>query len=121
MGNLSEEQDEADREEADREGFGVEVAGVAEDVDRREEEDLVSPGFVAGEVSELPEDDEEASSGDESGEDGVRYESGQAAGPDEAQRELEDPDEECQDEEGGGDLCLRDGDEDRVDRYREYV
>ena len=62
-----------DRQDPDREGLQVEFAGMDESVEGAD--DTVSPlRFVAGEVGQLPEDDIDPDSADESHHDGVRHE-----------------------------------------------
>ncbi len=118
---LPEGEDKGDGEEADDEGPGLELVRVEEKIGYGKDLDRFPREPVAGEVPELAEDDEERCSRDEAGENGVRYEPGQAAGPDEPEPELENANEEGEDEEGGGDVGLGDRGEDGVDRDGEDV
>ena len=95
-----EDDGEGDGEEADGKRLHLDIARMQYEVEDGKDLDRVPWEFVAGEVPELPEDDQECRSDDEPGEDGVRYEPGQAAGPGETEPELEESDEERQDKSG---------------------
>jgi hypothetical protein len=78
---LPEAEGEGDGEEPDGERLGLELVRVEEKIGYGKDLDRFPREPVAGEVPELAEDDEERCSRDEAGENGVRYEPGQAAGP----------------------------------------
>jgi hypothetical protein len=116
-----EDEYEGDGEEADRERLRLDLACVEDQAGDGKDLDRLPRELVAGEVAELPKDDEERRPDDEPGEDGVRNEPGQAARLDKPKPELKYSDEEREDEEGGRDIGLGDRGKDRVDRDREDV